>query len=111
MIRSTIHVGIRAVAAAAIAVAGLGAVAVGAGTASATGAGGGGCLASRVFEHENSYTHTCVTANQPECRTWASNTAAATGGIIVDGTCVYVQEGLGGWPHPAGFYGAVGVAK
>ncbi|WP_063062641.1 hypothetical protein [Nocardia sienata] len=108
---STNQKAIRALTAAAITVAGLGVIAVDPGPAAATGAGGGSCLADQVFDHgdgPNGYeVYACVTATQEECTAWTARTAAAVGGRVVADTCGYVREGLGGWAHPAGFYGAV----
>ncbi|MEV0368200.1 hypothetical protein [Nocardia fusca] len=106
---------IRALTAAAIAVAGLGAIAIDPGLAEATGAGGGSCLATEVFDQgrdPNRYDlYLCVSATKEECTAWTERTAAAVGGHIIPDTCKYVEAGVSGWSHPAGFYGAVTLSK
>ncbi|MGW5383297.1 hypothetical protein [Nocardia sp. NPDC003963] len=108
-----IRMGINAVTGAAIVATSLGAVAVQAGSAAASGAGegNGSCLATQSFDMGNHNLFVCVAGTREECTAWVTNMAAAVGGRAVDGTCAHVEQGQGGWAHPAGFYGSVQRSK
>lgn len=107
-----IRMGIKALTGAAIVATSLGAVAVQAGSAAAVGGdGSGSCLATQSFDQGNHNLFVCVAGTREECTAWVTNMAAAVGGRVVDQTCAHVEQGQGGWAHPAGFYGSVYRSK